>query len=215
MALDSLTAGLVALAFVSPHTLDLETLVAPRALPILAVAAVQTALGLHRRIAWRCLLGTACAAAATAISVRPVGAGSHQGPLAFHLALAAVVLVGAAFDDRVGRSLRTMAAAMVILGSLVAISGHFERTGAVPEWMIQIYPLVMAMLIAGYGLVLGHRISITSAWLIVSFWLAVMGLSRLHLAPKGCRGPRLYLDRHGALGPGSTDEHGQGTCNAH
>jgi len=173
-ALDALTAVLVAMAFVSPHTLDLDTLVAPRALPILAAAAVQTAVGLRRRSAWRCLIGTACAVASTTIAMRPVGAGSHQGPLAFHLALTAVLVVGAAFDDRLGRLLRSMGAAMALLGSLVAMTGRFEHIGGTPKWLVEAYPLVMAILIAGYGFVLGHRLSVTSAWLIVSFWLGAV-----------------------------------------
>jgi hypothetical protein len=41
--------------------------------------------------------------------------------------------------------------------------------------MIEAYPLAMALLIAGYGYVLGHRHAILSAFLIVSCWMAVIG----------------------------------------
>jgi hypothetical protein len=175
MAFDSLTAVLVSLAFVAPHTLALDTLVAPRALPMLAAAVVQTALGLHRRSAWRSMVGTSFAVAATTIALRPIGAGSHHGLVAFHLALAAMLVVGAVFDDRLGRFLRTSGSLTALLGSLVAMAGRIEQTGMISSWIVEVYPLVMAILIAAYGLVLGYRPSITVAWLIVSCWLAVMG----------------------------------------
>ena len=62
MAIEALTAALAALAVVGPGTLDLGGLVAPRPLPILAVAALQLGLGLRRRDAWRCLVGACCLA---------------------------------------------------------------------------------------------------------------------------------------------------------
>jgi hypothetical protein len=174
-ALDALTAVLVALAFVSPHTLDLDSLVSPGAWPIMTAAVVQSSLGLRRRSAWRCLLGTAGAALSVTISMRPVGAGAHQGPLAFHLALAAALLVGAAFDDRLGRLLRSVGATMALLGAFVAMTGRIEYAGGAPKWLIEAYPLVVALVIAGYGFVLSHRYSILSALLILSGWVAVMG----------------------------------------
>lgn len=174
-ALDALTVALVALAFVSPHTLDLHSLVAPREWPIMSAAVVQAAVGLHRRSAWRCLIGTVCAALSVTIAMRPVGTGIHQGPLVFHLALAAVLLVGAAFDDQLGRLLRTAGAAMAFLGALVAMTGRIEHTGGASKWLIEAYPLLLALSIAGYGFVLGHRYSILSAVLIVLGWIAVMG----------------------------------------
>jgi hypothetical protein len=174
-ALDALTVSLFALAFVSPQTLGLDSLVSPRAWPIMTAAVVQSALGLKRRSAGRCLLGTFCAALSVTISLRPVGSGASEGALAFHLALAAVLLVGAAFDDRLGRLLRAAAATMALAGAIIAMTGRIEHAGNAPQWLIQAYPLVMALVIAGYGLVLSHRFSFISALLIVSSWIAVMG----------------------------------------
>ncbi len=174
-ALDALTAVLVALAFVSPHTLDLGSLASPWEWPILTAAAVQSAIGLTRRSAWRCLVGTGCAALSATISMRPIGAGAHQGPLAFHLALAAVLQVGAAFNDGLGRLLRTVGATMALLGALVAMTGRTEHAADAPKWLVEAYPLLIALLIVGYGFVLGHRYSILSALLILSGWIAVMG----------------------------------------
>jgi hypothetical protein len=174
-ALDALTAAFIALGFVSPQTLDLDSLVTLRAWPILCAAAVQTALGLYRRSAWRCLIGTACAAISVTVSMHPGGAGAHQWPLAYHLALVAVLLVGAAFDDRLGRLLRTAGATMSLLAALVVMTGWADRAAGAPKWLIEAYPLGMALLIAGYGVMLGHRHSLISASLIVSGWIAFLG----------------------------------------
>jgi hypothetical protein len=175
LAFDALTAAMVVLGFVAPQSLDLDELVLPRALPILTAAVLQTAMGLRHRDGWRCLIGAGGLAASAMIALPATGAGNHQGPIAFHLILATVLVVGAAFDDRLGRVLRSAGAAMALLASLVVLSGRFERTGAVPTWAMDVYPLAMAMAIAGYGFMLGHRTSRTAAGLILAAWLVAVG----------------------------------------
>jgi hypothetical protein len=175
LAFDALTAALVGLGFVAQQTLDLGELVPPRVLPILTAAVLQTAIGLRHRDGWRCLIGAGGLAASAMIALPATGAGNHQGPIAFHLILATVMVIGAAFDDRLGRVLRAAGAAMALLASLVVLSGRFERTGAVPTWAMDVYPLAMAMAIAGYGFMLGHRTSRTAAGLILAAWLVAFG----------------------------------------
>jgi hypothetical protein len=172
MAFDTLTAVLMGLAFVAPQTLDLSGLRTPRAIPILAVAILQIASGLRRRDGWRCLIGAGCLVASAVIAMPVIGATSHQAPICFHLLLIAVLVVGMAFDDRLGHLLRTTGAAMALLGSLAVMTGRIGRAGTVPSWGIELYPLVMCMLIAGYGFILGHRASAASAGLILFAWLA-------------------------------------------
>jgi hypothetical protein len=173
-ALDALTAVLVALAFVSPHTLDLDSLVSPQVLPILTIALVQSAIGLNCRSAWRCLLAAACGIMSLAIGRGPIDAGIHQGALAFHLALAAMLAVGAAFDDAVGRFLRSASAAIALLSALAVMSGRIEPTGGASKWLLEAYPLLMTILLAGYGLVLSHRYSLLSALSIMLCWFAAL-----------------------------------------
>ena len=173
-ALDALSATMMTLACVAPQTLDLDGLVPPRALPILAAALVQAAVGLRRRDAWRCLIGAGGLVASAMIARGPFAGASHQAPTAFHLVLIAVLVVGAAFDDRLGRLLRTAGAVMALLGSLVVMMGPVELTGSVPPWAIEVYPLVTSLMIASYGFALGHRTSLASAGLIVTVWLAAL-----------------------------------------
>jgi hypothetical protein len=175
MAFDALTAALLALGFVAPQTLDLGELVSPTTLPILTAAVMQTAVGLYRRDAWRCLIGAGGLAASAMIALPATGAGSHPGPVAFHLILAAVLIVGAAFDDRLGHVLRAAGAAMALLAALVVLSGRIERTEAGASWAMEVYPLAMALAIAGYGFALGHRTSRAAAGLILAAWLLSVG----------------------------------------
>lgn len=171
-AFDALTAALAALSVVAPTTLDLGQLVAPRPLPILAVAALQLGLGLRRRDAWRCLVGAACVVGAVAVMMPAGGIGAQRGPVAFHLALVVVFLVGAAFNDAIGRFLRGTGGVLAVVAALAVMTG---RPAALPVWVVVVYPLALAAIVAGYGLVLDHRPSLACAALIVACWVFVTG----------------------------------------
>jgi hypothetical protein len=175
LAFDAMTAALGLLAFVSPQTLDLGELTRPRALPILAVGIIQLVPGLLRREAWRCLVGAGCLVASSMVALHPTGEGSHPGPVAFHLALAAVLIVGAAFDDRLGRVLRTAGAIMGLFAAMATLTVRIPRVAAIPPWVVECYAPAMSLLIAAYGLALAHRASLASAGLILASWLAVQG----------------------------------------
>jgi hypothetical protein len=169
-ATEALTAALAALAFVGSDPLTPGALVWPRPAPLLAAATLQLALGVDRRHAGRCLLGTAGLVAVVALAL-PDGAGAA----AFHLALGGLLLIGAAFDDGLGRLLRAAGAALVLPACLAALLGAPEAPAGVPSWAVAAYPLVMAALLAGYGLLLGHRFSLAVAGLVLACWLAVAG----------------------------------------
>jgi hypothetical protein len=168
---EALTASLAALAVVGPGTLDLHQLGPPRPGPILAVAALQLGLGLKHHDAWRCLVGAGC----LVIAAMCEGALAHRGPIAFHLALVSVLVLGAAFDGALGRALRTAGAMMALLACLGVLAGRFDRTASIPPWAIEAYPPTMVALIAGYGLMLGHRPSLAAAALGLCGCLAAVG----------------------------------------
>jgi hypothetical protein len=172
---DALTAAVGALAIVGPETLDPGSLASPRALPILAVGVAQMVPGLLRREAGRCLVGMGCVLASAMIAVGPTGAGGHRGPVAFHLAMAAALVLGAAFHDRMGRALRIIGASMGLLAALAVLSGRIAPGDDLPSWTIEAYAPAMALLIAAYGLALRHRASQAVAGLILAAWLTVLG----------------------------------------
>ena len=98
------------------------------------------------------------------------GGQSHPGPIAFHLVLAAVLVVGAAFDDRLGQVLRPPARRMALLGSLVVVEGTSRPIAGDPVLGDRgLSARSMSLMIAGYGFALGHRTSLACAGLIAAF----------------------------------------------
>jgi hypothetical protein len=176
LSAEALTAALAALAVVGPDTLNQGEFVAPRPEPLLAVAALQLGLGIWRRNALRCLAGTGCLVAVAALALpEEAGPSPFRALTAFHLALAAVLIVGAAFNDALGRVLRVAGASLVLLACLVALFGLPDLPESLPVWAVGSYPLVMATLLAGYGLLLRHRPSCAVAGLVLAGWLAGAG----------------------------------------
>jgi hypothetical protein len=170
-----LTAALAALAFVSPSSLTLGDLVAPAPLPLLAAAALQLGLGLARRNAWHGTLGGMILAAAIAMAL-PDDLAMLRGPIALHLGILAVLIVGAAFKDEAGWILRIAGAGFMLLACLVvSLGGLAIPLVQLPAWVLA-YPLVMATLLAFYGWLLYHdRSSYAFAAGILALWLFTAG----------------------------------------
>jgi hypothetical protein len=175
-AVDALAATLVALAWVGPDTFDLRGLDWRDPVPLLAAAALQLGLGLWRYRAWRCLVGLCALAVAVALMLPVEGplAGA-RGLIAFHGALLAVLLVGAAFNDETAHLLRLAGTGLVLVACLVALFGDLVRLTGVPAWAVHAYPLVMASLLAGYGRGLRHPPSSAVAVVVASLWGAMFG----------------------------------------
>jgi hypothetical protein len=170
-----LTTALAALAFFAPDSLTLGHFVTPSPLPLLAAAALQVGLGLARRNAWNCVLGGAGLAAAVAMAM-PDELRLLRGPIALHLSILAMLVVGAAFRDDAGRFLRAAGAGFAFLACLVvSLGGLTMPAWQMPSWMA-VYPPVMAALLACYGWLLYHdRASYAFAGGIMAIWLVTAG----------------------------------------
>jgi hypothetical protein len=162
LATEALTAALAALAVVGPETPGLDELVRPRPEPILTAALLQLGLGLRGRSAPRCLLGTALAAGAALALPDDL---HLRGLLAFHVALLGILIGGAAFDDDIGKLLRSLGAALVLLACLTLA---IDQPAVLPPWAAVAYPLVMAGLLVAYGLWLRHRFSHAVALVVLA-----------------------------------------------
>jgi hypothetical protein len=168
-----LTVVLAILACAGSGIRSLHDLGQPRPWPILAIAALQLGQGIWRRDAYRCLVGSGSLIAAVMIGQDlPL-----RGPIAFHLILAAVLALGAAFDDGFARMLRHTAAALGLLASLLVLfePWPWDRSGLAPPWLLTAYPLLMAALLASYGRVLRHPGSNLAAGLALACWFAAHG----------------------------------------
>jgi len=168
----ALVAALAALALVAPATRDLDGLVAPRPWPLVAIAAVQLGLGARRRESWRCLLGAGCLCVAALVAL---GAHPDRALVVFHLVLAATLVLGAVFDDTLGRLLRHAAVALVLLACLAVLSRGSPGPGAVPDWIRAGYTPASAVLLAAYGRLLRYRAARVGAALALSGWLVALG----------------------------------------
>jgi hypothetical protein len=176
MATGALTAALLGLVFVAPITRNLDELAAPRPLPLLTIAALQFALALRRNDSWRYLFGTCCLIAAGMVGRVGGEPLPHRLPIGFHLILLTLLVLGAIFDDAVGRVLRNLATALAVLACLAVMTG---RTGGAAEglspWVPWAYPLAMCLVLAVYGRLLGDGPSLCAAGLIFASWLIGFG----------------------------------------
>jgi hypothetical protein len=168
LATEALTAALVALAVVGPDMLQRGEFVEPRPLPILAAAVLQLVLGIRQRNSGRCF----AAAAGLVLAATMACPGDFHGlPLretvASHLALVATLTIGALFRDFLARMLQLAGAGLVLVAAVVVFFADYDPPATMPRWMIAGYPLILALLLAVYGLLLRHRTSQVVAGLVL------------------------------------------------
>ena len=93
----------------------------------------------------------------------------------FHLVLAATLVLGAVFDDTLGRLLRLAAVALVLLGCLAVLARGCHGHGTVQDVIRAGYAPASAILLAAYGRLLRYRAAHVGAALTVSGWLVALG----------------------------------------
>lgn len=175
LALGGLAGSLLALSIVDPRTLDLNGLVAPRPLPLLAVAALELGIAIRRWQSWRFLLGATCLVAAAATALEPLGLERYQAFVAFHLAILAAGLIGALFPDALGRFLQQAAALLLAWACLISSWGPPSLFMRVPADWVRVYPLLAIALAASYAMVTGCRPFFFAAGVGLGGWVAATG----------------------------------------
>jgi hypothetical protein len=166
-AVDGLTAAVAALAIVGPDALTVRDLGGPLPFPVYAAGVLQLAVGMRRWDALRCLGGGLAVAASVAVAVPNEWA--VRAAVGFHLGLAVVLGVGAAFNGIVGRVCRTLGAVLIVAACLGAV---ISPPVALPQ-SAALYPLVMVAVLVGYGRLLGHQASVALAVVALAGYLAV------------------------------------------
>lgn len=149
-AWDGLTATAVGLAFVGPATLTLGDLGPIHPAPLGVAATIQLALTVRRRDSLRALLVAIGFGAAFMATPAVAGWSPTLRAIAiFHLAIAASMAIGAAFDDPLARVLRPLGAAFLLLAATeVALVG--PRIPIAPE-VTRFYPVAVGVIAAAYG----------------------------------------------------------------
>jgi hypothetical protein len=170
LASEALTASLAAFAVVGPTTMDTREFLPPQFVPILLAALLQLGLGVWHRQSWRCLLGCGGLLAAAVLILADASL-PILGLVLFHLALLAVLIIGAVFGDALAHVLRLVGCGLVMLAGLSAI--FVQPVPFLPEWVSAAYPLVMAGVLAGYAKLLGYWPGLLFAALVPACWLSV------------------------------------------
>jgi hypothetical protein len=169
LAAEAAAVAVAALAVVGPDTRTFADLTPPVWEPLAVAAGGILLLGLWRQDPWRCL-AAGVALAEIPLVVGGSGGGSERLAVSFHLAVAVVLLVGAAFGGEVGRALRTAGSVMAAAAALAAAVAGFGFPDRVPWWVGVVYPAAVAVLLLGYGLALRHRPAVGAAGVAVAGW---------------------------------------------
>ena len=176
MARTALAVVLLSLVCVGPATRDLSGLTSPRPLPLLCVGGLQLAVGCRRRSSWRCLMGSLFLVAAGFTTDGDGIPTAYRAAATFHFLMFSVLLLGAVFDDALGRRLRTAGSALAVLGCLlVMVLGGAPSSMWMPIWVRWAYPLAMCLVLAAYGRLIGNQAAFYAAGLILASWVVGTG----------------------------------------
>jgi hypothetical protein len=167
-----LVVAVAALTVVAPETRNPGGLVALQPLPLLALAALELGLGFRRRSSPRCVAGAVCLCVAARAAL---GADAGRTIAVFHLAVASALVLGAWFDDALGRLLRRGAVALVLLACLGVLSGRWEHAAFDPAWFRTGYVLAATGLLAAYAWQGSDRVARLGACLTLASWLLTLG----------------------------------------
>jgi hypothetical protein len=175
MARGMAMASLVALSVVGPGTMGPWSLVAPRAWPLLLVALAEGWLAIRRRESWRGLIAAVCLVAASPGMSGGSMSPEATGSAAFHLALLAVLTLGAVFNDELGRQLRVLGAMLLVAAAMAVASDEPHVRAGLPPGTARGYPLLSALVAAGYGYAVGGLPYYLASGAILGGGLAVFG----------------------------------------
>jgi hypothetical protein len=94
---------------------------------------------------------------------------SVQGAVAVHLAIVAMLVLAALFDDWFARLLRFTGTTLIVLLAIATMLGVLDVN--IPPWAVWVYPLGAAIVLVGYGLLLRFRFAFAAAGLVMALWL--------------------------------------------
>ncbi len=175
-AWELLALALAGLSAIGTRTVDLRDLSTPRALPMAAAGLVLAMAAWRRRDSRRALLAAAAFVVATTRGALDLGVVAMTGPIALHLAVAALMAVGVMFDDGPGRLARRLGACGLLLMGLDAATGAPRIWPSMPAGLIAWYPLLIAAWAGAFSLVARDRMYLASAGASLAAWLGHSGL---------------------------------------
>lgn len=174
-AIEALTATLAVLTFVPTNVLFVQHIALPDPAPMIVAASILLGLGVWHRGSWRCFLALCGLAIGIALAIpRDVDLFTRWA-VAFHLVLAAMLLIGAVFDDDLGRALRVIGPGVILLVCAGVMLLPIKPPATLPPWVLNFYPLVMALVLTAYGAWLWHVPTLVIAAVLLVVWTGVSG----------------------------------------
>ncbi len=145
-----------------------------QAWPLVLLTAIQLCAAIRYRSSLHSLL-TAVSAIGLLCLVWPQAIGTrYYGASPAHLLLFAMLLIGAVLRDRVAQFLQRLAVAGILCGCVFVVSGEAQRWSIVRPEVLTIYPVLMLMLVAGYGYLVGNRWYRAVSLLILAGWIMAL-----------------------------------------
>ena len=178
MALEGLAAVLASMAVIGTTTMKDGLLDPVEPGPLLAPAAILLYLGGRQRNPWNLLRGAACLAAATALAVPlpETAVGGLRSAIFVHLTVLSMLILGAAFTDAAGLTIRRIGAGLVLMLAMAGMLPWFAWDG-LPGALPVIYPLFMGILLGLFGHFLGDSWVMGMAAIILGYWVFKFGWS--------------------------------------
>jgi hypothetical protein len=178
-AIEALMGTLAVVMFVDPQSITptLDDIVAPQSAPLIAIATMLLGLGIWQRTSWRCLAGALGLVLGLMLAFPiDVVLSPYRWMIAFHVALLATLLIGAAYEDELAQALRFIVPFVALVVALAVLVLPMRFPASLPPWVLPIYPLAICVLLGMYGFwmrhtsVLGMAVLLLAAWSLVSGW---------------------------------------------
>ncbi len=173
-AVDALGLALLALAFLEPKAASFGV-TTPRPLPLMMLGALQIAIAVRSSSSYRALIG-ALSLVVAAMAVLPAEyPPASRALVAVHLGLLAMLVLGAVYNDALGRFARRAGALVMFLAcTLTLIGSPLLATPFSPEARTLYVALIVALAL-GYGALLRDRWYYFAALGGVTSWIAACG----------------------------------------
>ncbi len=160
-----LIAALALLAVVGGSTVDLRSLVAPRAAPVALIGVFQAAMLVRDRRSWRALASAAALILALTIGLRGTWLTAGHGTIPVHALVGATLALGLLFRDALARRLED--AGTIGLGALFA-AGVIAGRKILPDLPAPLFPIHAAALLVAVGALWWVRRNPIALWVTLA-----------------------------------------------
>jgi hypothetical protein len=180
LAWELVAVALAALAIVGPKTITVWDTVAPRSPPLVAAGLVLAFLAARRHSSVRAGLAATLLVAGLTRACAEVWPYADPQPIALHLLITALLVVGAAFDDRLADLARVCGALLLLLLGLAATVNSSWVPFNLPDALRPFYPICTIVLAWSYGFWLHDWRYVAIAAANLAVWLTNCGFERYH-----------------------------------